>query len=147
MFSSKPKQKPQPQPQAEKIMSKNQSQNLDTLIGQTTKLKGDLQYSGAMYVDGSIEGSLIAENENANLTISETGRVNGTIKAGNIVINGNIEGDVTASGKIEVASKARINGNIYYNNIEMEAGSQVNGQLIYQGKQEPNKSNKGKDGK
>ena len=31
-----------------------------------------------------------------------------------------------------MASKANIEGNVYYNNIEMEAGSKINGQLIYQ---------------
>ncbi|MBL4661224.1 MAG: polymer-forming cytoskeletal protein [Alcanivoracaceae bacterium] len=42
-----------------------------------------------------------------------------------------------ASGKIEVASKANIEGNVYYHNIEMEAGSKINGQLIYQDTDKP----------
>lgn len=118
----------------ENIMANNkQEQNLDTFIGQKTTIKGDINFSGLMHVDGSIEGSIIASTENDTLMISESGQVSGTVKSGNLVINGTVEGDVTASGKIEVASKARINGNIYYVNIEMETGSQVNGQLIYQG--------------
>ncbi len=59
--------------------------------------------------------------------------IKGKVKSGNLVINGRVDGDITAHGKIDVASKARINGNIYYVNIQMETGSQVNGQLIYQG--------------
>ncbi|MCF6301485.1 MAG: polymer-forming cytoskeletal protein, partial [Proteobacteria bacterium] len=82
---------------------------------------------------GRIEGSLVAESENDVLTISETGSIKGKVKAANMIINGTIEGDITATGKIEVAAHARINGSIYYVNIEMETGSQVNGQLIYQG--------------
>jgi|SRR5690554_1068625 len=117
----------------EKIMAQNNQKQLDTLLGQNTRLKGDITFSGMMHLDGHVEGSIIAENDNDTLTISENGGVKGTIKAGNLVINGSIDGDVTASGKIEVLSQARISGNIYYINIEMEAGSQVNGQLIYQG--------------
>ncbi len=117
----------------EKIMAQNNQKQLDTLLGKNTRLKGDIQFSGLMHLDGQVEGSVIAENDNDTLTISENGGVKGTIKAGNLVINGTIDGDVTASGKIEVLSQARISGNIYYTNIEMEAGSQVNGQLIYQG--------------
>jgi len=115
------------------MASNNQSQNLDTLIGQNTNIKGDVTFSGLMHLDGSVEGSIVSSSENDTLNISETGKISGTVKAGNLLINGTIEGDITASGKIEVASKARINGNIYYVNIEMETGSQVNGKLIYQG--------------
>ncbi|MGJ8661994.1 MAG: bactofilin family protein [Marinicella sp.] len=118
----------------EKIMANNnQSQNLDTLIGQNTNIKGDISFTGLMHLDGSVEGSISATTENDTVIISETGRISGTVKSGNLIINGLVEGDITASGKIEVASKARVNGNIYYVNIEMEAGSQVNGKLIYQG--------------
>lgn len=118
----------------DKIMaSNNQSQNLDTLIGKNTSIKGDLTFTGLMHIDGSVEGSIISSTENDTLTISESGNISGTIKSGNLLINGTVEGDITASGKIEVASKARVNGNIYYVNIEMETGSQVNGKLIYQG--------------
>lgn len=129
MFNSKSNSK-----EGKSIMATNQPQSLETIIGHSTRLKGDMSYSGSLHIDGSIEGALIAESDNDNLMISESGRIHGTIKAGNMVVNGTIEGDITASGKIEVASKARITGNIYYTNIEMEAGSQVNGQLIYQGK-------------
>jgi cytoskeletal protein CcmA (bactofilin family) len=125
MFSKKTK--------PEKTMAQNNQKQLDTLIGQSTRLKGDMTFNGMMHLDGRVEGSIIAENDNDTLTISENGAVKGTIKAGNLVINGSIDGDITASGKIEVLSQARISGNIYYVNIEMETGSQVNGQLIYQG--------------
>ncbi|MCX7545286.1 bactofilin family protein [Marinicella gelatinilytica] len=117
----------------ETTMAQNNQKQLDTLIGQSTRMKGDMTFSGMMHLDGQVEGSVIAENDNDTLTISENGRVKGTIKAGNLVINGTIEGDITATGKIEVLSQARISGNIYYVNIEMETGSQINGQLIYQG--------------
>ncbi len=115
------------------MASNNQSQNLDTFTGQNTTIKGDISFSGLMHIDGSVEGSIVSTTENDTLIISETGQVSGTVKSGNLVINGIVEGDITASGKIEVASKARVNGNINYVNIEMEAGSQVNGKLIYQG--------------
>lgn len=118
----------------DKIMANNnQTQNFATLIGQGTNVKGDLTFSGLMHIEGSVEGSIVSASDNDTLTISESGRVSGTVKAGNLTISGTIEGDITSSGKIEVASQARINGNIFYVNIEMETGSQVNGKLIYQG--------------
>ena len=115
------------------MANNNQAQNIDTIIGQKTTIKGDLVFTGMMHLLGTVEGSISSTTENDTLIISESGQVNGTIKAGNLNINGTVEGDITVSGKMEVASKARINGNIYYVNIEMETGSQINGKLIYQG--------------
>ncbi len=118
----------------ETIMANNNQVNSgDTIISQGTQIKGDLNFSGTMYLEGTVEGSITSMNDEGMLVISETGRVNGSIKTGNLNINGAVEGDVTVTAKMEVSSKARINGNIYYVNIEMETGSQVNGQLIYQG--------------
>ena len=118
----------------EKIMANNnQSQNIDTIIGQNTTVKGDLIFSGMMHLLGKVEGSITSASDNDTLIVSESGQVNGSLKTGNLNINGTVEGDITVSGKMEVASKARINGNIFYVNIEMETGSQINGKLIYQG--------------
>jgi len=120
-------------PKNENNMSSNQTKNFDTIIGGNTEVTGDITFSGVMHIDGRVEGSVKADSENDVLIISESGSVKGKVQSGNLVINGSVEGDKTASGKMEDASQARMNGNIYYTNIEMEDGSQVNGQLIYQG--------------
>lgn len=115
------------------MANNNQTQNIDTIVGQNTTVKGDLVFSGMMHLLGTVEGSISSTSDNDTLIISESGKLNGTLKTGNLNINGHVEGDITVSGKMEVASKARINGNIFYVNIEMETGSQINGKLIYQG--------------
>lgn len=115
------------------MANNNQTQNIDTIIGQNTTVKGDLVFSGMMHLLGKVEGSITSSSDNDTLIISESGQVNGSLKTGNLNINGTVEGDITVSGKMEVATKARINGNIFYVNIEMETGSQINGKLIYQG--------------
>ncbi|HFC30285.1 MAG TPA: polymer-forming cytoskeletal protein [Oceanospirillales bacterium] len=115
-------------------ISNNTPSKLDTLLGQNTKLNGDISFNGVFHLDGTVSGSLVGTQNDDILTISETGVVEGKIVVANIVINGTVKGDITSVGKIEVASKANIEGNVYYNNIEMEAGSKINGQLIYQDK-------------
>jgi cytoskeletal protein CcmA (bactofilin family) len=113
-------------------ISSNSSSKLDTILGKNTSITGDVKFSGVLVLDGNVTGSLIGSNKDGVLTINESGRVEGKIEVANIIINGTVKGDIIASGKIEVASKASIEGNIYYQNIEMEAGSKINGQLIYQ---------------
>lgn len=120
-------------------ISSNSSSKLDTLLGKKTSIKGDIGFSGVLVLDGTVDGSLVGSKNDDVLTINETGKVIGKIQVANIIVNGTVKGDIISSGKIEVASKAVIEGNVYYKNIEMETGSKINGQLIYQESDKPAK--------
>ena len=120
-------------------ISSSSPSKLDTLLGKKTSIKGDISFSGVLVLDGTVDGSLIGSKNDDVLTINETGKVIGKIQVANIIVNGTVKGDIISSGKIEVASKAVIEGNVYYKNIEMETGSKINGQLIYQESDKPAK--------
>lgn len=111
---------------------KNKTTRLDTLIGQHTHIKGDISFSGGLRIDGSVAGDIHATGDTKSvLTLSEQGSLEGEIKVPNLILNGTIKGNVYASQHVELAPKARIQGNVYYNLLEMAMGSQVNGQLIH----------------
>lgn len=104
---------------------------IDTLIGRHTHITGDISFSGGLRVDGSITGNINAmADESSLLTVSDHGSVEGEVRVPNLIINGEINGNVYASQHVELAPKARINGNLYYRMIEMTMGSEVNGHLI-----------------
>lgn len=105
----------------------------DTLISAKTRVEGDIHFNGGLHIDGRVKGSVIAEEqaESALLRLSECGEVEGDIVAPNIVINGSVKGDVYAWAHLELAEKAAITGNVFYNLIEMEAGASVNGKMIH----------------
>jgi len=109
------------------------SARIDTLIGQGTEINGDLIFSGGLHVDGKINGNVVAEEgSTAILILSEFGRIEGEVKVPNMVLNGEIIGDVYGSIRVELAPKSRIKGSVYYNLIEMAIGAEVNGGLIHQ---------------
>jgi len=111
---------------------KKKSTRLDTLIGQHTHIKGDISFSGGLRIDGSVTGNIQATGDTESvLTLSEQGSLEGEIKVPNIIINGEIIGNVYASHHVELAPKAKIKGNVYYHLLEMAMGSKVNGQLIH----------------
>lgn len=112
--------------------SSKPTQGLTTLIAPGTAIRGDVNFSGAMYVQGRIEGTLSAEGDNASLTLSDEGCVIGEIHAPRVVLNGQVKGDVHASERLELAEAARIEGNIYYKVLEMAAGAQINGKMVHQ---------------
>jgi len=116
------------------------SARIDTLVGQGTEINGDLVFSGGLHVDGTIKGNVVAEEgSTAMLILSEFGRIEGEVKVPNMVLNGEIVGDVFGSTRVELAPKSRINGSVYYNLIEMAIGAEVNGGLVHQpaGSQQP----------
>jgi cytoskeletal protein CcmA (bactofilin family) len=109
------------------------SARIDTLIGQGTVIEGDLVFSGGLHVDGKIIGNVVAEaGSDALLILSEFGHIEGEVKVPNMVLNGEIIGDVFASTRVELAPKSRINGSVYYNLIEMTIGAEVNGGLVHE---------------
>ncbi|TVP55205.1 MAG: polymer-forming cytoskeletal protein [Halomonadaceae bacterium] len=115
-----------------KTKVKASSGHFDTLISSKTSLQGDVSFSGGLHIDGRIEGSVRAEEgSDAVLRISEVGEVEGDVHAPRIVINGTVHGNVYATEHLELASKAAINGNVYYNLIEMAMGAAVNGSLLH----------------
>lgn len=109
-----------------------QTAQIDSLIGQNTEIRGDVIFSGGLHVDGTVKGSVIAEQgEDSLLTLSERGTIEGEVKVPNVIVNGKVIGNVHASGHVELASEARIHGNVYYALIEMAMGSEVNGNLVH----------------
>ncbi|MEE8366540.1 MAG: polymer-forming cytoskeletal protein [Gammaproteobacteria bacterium] len=109
------------------------SARIDTLVGQGTVINGDLIFSGGLHVDGKINGSVIAEEgSSAILILSEYGRIEGEVKVPNMVLNGEIVGDVYGSTRVELAPRSRIKGSVYYNLLEMAIGAEVNGGLVHQ---------------
>ncbi|KGM07750.1 Integral membrane protein CcmA [Methylophaga thiooxydans] len=104
---------------------------IDTLIGRHTHIKGDVSFSGGLRIDGSISGNINATTDEASLlTLSDHGSIEGEVRVPNLVINGEINGNVYVSQHVELAPKARIHGNLYYRMLEMAMGAEVNGHLI-----------------
>ena len=96
-------------------------QSIDTLIGPQVTLHGDLVFSGGLYVEGRVHGRIVAEQ----------GRIEGEVQVPVVVINGELQGDVHASERVELAAKARVVGNVHYRVVEMRAGATLTGRLIH----------------
>ncbi len=105
---------------------------IDTLIGQSTEIQGNIHFSGGLHVDGSIKGNVIAENDGQSmLSLNECGTIEGEVRVPYLMINGIVMGDVYSGEHVELAAKSRITGNVYYNLIEMAVGAEVNGKLFH----------------
>lgn len=111
--------------------SKSNSTKVDTLIGHETEILGDVRFTGGLHIDGVVKGNVYAEAESDSVAIvSERGRVEGELRVPNLLINGFVAGDVYAGARLDLAKNARVNGDVYYQEMEMAGGAEINGRLV-----------------
>jgi cytoskeletal protein CcmA (bactofilin family) len=120
------------------MFGRNAKHDTDSHVGQAARIRGDLNFSGALHVDGEVVGNVTAsEGPDQVLVISEQGRIVGEVRCANIVVNGCIEGPVFSSGQLELQPKGRILGDVQYKLLEMHGGAAVTGKLLHQAGSEP----------
>jgi len=106
------------------------SKRFETLIGQTTRVQGDLDFSGGLHLDGRIMGNVRAPDASGStLSISEAGCVEGSVEVPNVVLNGTVKGDIHARERLILGAQAKVQGNVHYGVIEMSLGAQIQGKL------------------
>lgn len=112
--------------------NRSKSTKIETLVGTAMEIQGDLIFSGGLHVDGRIVGNVIAEEHSQSmLVLSDRGQIEGEVRVPLVVINGQVTGDVYASERVELSSQGQVNGNVYYNLLEMAMGAEVNGNLVH----------------
>ncbi len=119
-----------------------------SLIGATTTVTGNIEFSGGLRIDGTVKGSVhcVDGEKGGMLVVSENGRIEGEVRAGHLVVAGRIEGPVCAANLIELQPKARITGDVRYRALEMHHGAVVEGMMIHlstDGKSETRLENRG----
>jgi cytoskeletal protein CcmA (bactofilin family) len=113
--------------------SKNaRSESGITLVATNCEFVGDVHFSDQLLVNGIVKGNIYAQaGSRAVVTVSEKGRVKGEIRVPNVIVNGKVYGDIRSDKHLELAAKAEVKGNVYYNLIEMVMGSRVDGNLVH----------------
>ena len=110
---------------------KQTSTRIDTLLGKTATLNGDLEFSGGLHLDGRVNGNVRSNAEDGGaLSVSESGFIEGNVEVTNIVMNGTVNGDMHAADRLVLGGSARVNGNVHYGVIEMAPGAVITGKLI-----------------
>ena len=82
---------------------------VNTIIGEGTSLKGDVKVEGSIQIDGEFEGTIDATD---TLVVGDSGKVDGDANVANAIIGGRMYGNVFASGKIELQRGSQLLGDI-----------------------------------
>ena len=111
--------------------SEKNTARIDTLIGRSARIQGDVEFSGGLHIDGQVTGNVrVVPGGAASVSVSEHGVIEGSLEAPHVVLNGTVNGDIAASERVVLGAKARVRGNVSYGVIEMALGAEITGRLI-----------------
>ena len=93
-------------------------------------IQGNLNMSGNYLIVGQVMGAIVdIENKDAVLWIDKSAFVKGNVQCNNLVLVGKLEGNVVASGAVEVCSGATIIGDIQSARLHVDSNARINGRL------------------
>lgn len=97
---------------------------IENVLGRSAFIRGELSAEGAFRVDGTIEGTLASR---AEVVIGETGVVRGDVVGTDVVVAGQILGNVRCSGHLEILAKGKVEGDIVAQSVRIETGGVFRG--------------------
>ena len=121
------KPKPEPKAQPNRSNAGPASGAASTTIAQTCAIKGDLNSSGDVCIEGEFSGSV---DTSAHLQVAQSGRVDAKLHGKNVSIAGQVKGNVTAVERIELEPSANVHGNIIAPRILIKDGATFEGQVF-----------------
>jgi len=112
------------------MFGKTKQPPIRTLIGEGTVIRGEVHFSEGLRIDGEVVGDVFGTGEGSSiLVISEKARVTGKVKAGHVIVNGEVKGPVESTELLELQPRARIVGDVRYEVLEMHQGATIDGEL------------------
>src|SRR5580698_11238864 len=91
-----------------------------TVLTADCEFKGALAFSGELKLHGRLEGTI--ESEGGALTIGEEAMIKAEIKVNDVLIYGKVQGNIYATGRIELRGKAEVYGDLHCNRLAMDDG-------------------------
>lgn len=123
------------------MFNKKKQPNIKSLIAEGTCINGNISFADGLRIDGEVIGDIRSSDQHGSslLVISETARVQGTVLADHIIVNGTVKGPLYAQHMLELQPKARIEGDVQYAALEMHQGALITGQLrpLFEGEEKP----------
>jgi cytoskeletal protein CcmA (bactofilin family) len=96
-------------------------------VGKSVKIIGQIFTKEDLYVDGDVEGTI--ESLENKVTVGPNGRVQASIRAREVIILGQVQGNVETSDKVDIRKDAKLVGDITTSRISIEDGALFKGSI------------------
>ncbi len=95
------------------------------IIGNSVKIQGDLSGKEDLTINGTVEGTI--DFRESNVIVGEKGRVNANVTAKNIIICGEVKGELRGSEQVSIKPSGRVTGDIRAPRVILNDGCQFKG--------------------
>jgi cytoskeletal protein CcmA (bactofilin family) len=102
------------------LRRKKVASNFDSVIGKNTALKGDIECSGSLRIDGSVTGDIKTDG---NVLLGKDGFIKGKTEAVNVNLSGTVEGNIRATGILRILSSAKLYGDVEVKSFVADEGA------------------------
>jgi cytoskeletal protein CcmA (bactofilin family) len=92
---------------------------IENMLGRSCIIRGDVTAEGSIRIDGTIEGSV--ESRGA-VVVGDSGVVRGGVRGSDVVIAGQVVGDIVCTGHLEILAKGKVEGDIDAASMRIETG-------------------------
>ena len=98
-----------------------------TLIGKSVTIRGELSGSEDLFLDGLFEGTITLSE--SRLTVGPNAQIKAEVKVRDLVVFGMVDGNVHATGRIELRQTAVVQGDIFASRLSIEESASVRGRV------------------
>ena len=104
--------------------------NIDTVVGPSVNVEGDFSSEGNIIVKGTVNGSV---HTSKILSVESGAKIIANVRAGSALIAGEVRGNMKIKESLELASTARILGDIEVKILSVEPGAVIFGKIVMPG--------------
>lgn len=102
--------------------------NAESVISAGLTIEGTISGNGDVRIAGQFKGDV---NVQGSLTIEAGAKLVGGVRASNVIIDGELEGNIDAASRVELRSTGVLNGNLNTGSLTVAAGSRMRGQVEF----------------
>ena len=99
----------------------------ETIIAQGVKVEGDFTSEGNVFIEGDVSGRI---QTNQDLRVGEMAKIQADIRAKNAIIAGEIHGNLSIEGTLELIASSKIFGDVTTKVLSVAPGAMLNGHLV-----------------
>ena len=108
-------------------IGKKAASTVGAFLGSNSEFKGRLTFQGTIRIDGRYEGSITVDG---TLVVGPSGRVNAEISASNMIVSGEVTGNLTAETNIEIHASGKVYGNLMAPTVTTASNSSASSRPI-----------------
>lgn len=103
------------------------AENVSASLGKSVQVRGEVRGSEDLTIEGSVEGMITLSG--SRLTIGPNAKVQADVAARDVIILGQLNGNITATGRVELRSGATLVGDIQASRLSIEENAGFSGKV------------------